>query len=1209
MGASEDGPDSAAGGAGITFPPPGQPGRAQAIADLLAQQEEEEAAALAAIDAEAADGEDEEAGEEEEVEEGGAAVNGPAVTPTAKEEEVNVNELAAAREGPEPEVSTPTSSPSQELVAGQEHRGQQQPAQQQQQQKPDAGGGRDLTARRISSSISLSSRSPEPPPEFIDPISDEIMQDPVVLTESGQTYERAVIERWFQTCEPRGQCRDPLTGTVLTTRKVVPNYALKRLIFDWAERHSIRDISEYSKQHSPLRQRLTTAAASSAAVAAAAVARMRLSSALEGAAGPPAGGDSTSIEADTAPEASYNGEPAPGRAPSPLLDGGPPAGQLGSEEGDKAVNNNQAARQRLANTTPGEAAADSGMSGGAAAAAAPAAAAPAAGAPSGPASYPQLFGAPPAAPRRPATSAGAGAGKIPPPATARPSPYLQQQTLPTEVVLGAGGVYPSGRPGGGVYPSAERPARTAQDKLRDVDTSLQALQPAQLVSGGKGAAAYHSWTLMQLAAEAECKTRMLQSRVIPLAVYLLGQPDMGDAKASLAGLLQRLSVVGPPVATEILMAGGVHALALLAGGSDDRKQRVAAANSLYFMGWLTEQIRGTAAATLAQQAQQQKLPPNPLYALWRFWEEDPPRPPPGPSQQPVAAVAGGGGAGGAAAEADPAWEGTGAVCVPAPVSTPTPQVPQEQQEEWEALAFITHMLSSGPGAAVAAAAGPASGATPVASLDVRATSIPQVLTHVAASGCSEEAAQYAALSSMHALMRLPQNRAPLLVPLLEAFGGGDWSLAGSAVTVAWFTLHGLPAVQNRAPLLAPLLEALGGGDWSLAGSAATVLWELAYDEAMGNNFLTLQALHSAPPFIPALLSALACPHPSLRRPATGLLACILFDGAGLAASGSSAAAVNTQRYLMVDSWRQALLASGSPTLRLLLESARDAVTDPQLAQLSLTALANLAAARGTAAAHGGSPATPPQPKPNALDKALDKVKAKLKEAASRPGQHGGSPGGSPGGGSAGGSFTGSHEGRPVAPGPRGAILWPDAAAIPTLLHLVVNPAAPAPPAPSYGGAGDGLAASLGAGGSGTFGSGSLPSLSPPGTPGSAVSSATNSSFSFTPIGQLSGGGPGAADTQGIARIVLPPALLALGNLVTEQAGREQVRAWAKGQGRHAQLQTALSTAMSNKKLPPQAQELARRLLHELSSVPGPLQKALAGRPVPPPPRAAAYPTP
>ncbi len=35
----------------------------------------------------------------------------------------------------------------------------------------------------------------------------------------------------------------------------------------------------------------------------------------------------------------------------------------------------------------------------------------------------------------------------------------------------------------------------------------------------------------------------------------------------------------------------------------------------------------------------------------------------------------------------------------------------------------------------------------------------------------------------------------------------------------------------------------------------------------------------------------------------------------------------------------------------------------------------------------------------------------------------------------------------------------------------------------------------------------------------------------------------------------------------------QVRAWAKGQGRHAQLQTALNTAMSNKKLPPQVRKV------------------------------------
>ncbi len=87
-----------------------------------------------------------------------------------------------------------------------------------------------------------------------------------------------------------------------------------------------------------------------------------------------------------------------------------------------------------------------------------------------------------------------------------------------------------------------------------------------------------------------------------------------------------------------------------------------------------------------------------------------------------------------------------------------------------------------------------------------------------------------------------------------------------------------------------------------------------------------QALHASAPFIPALAAALACPHPTLRKPATGLLGCVLFDGAGLASSGSSAAAVDSQRYQIVDGWRQALLGPGLPTVRLLLDTAQDAVT-------------------------------------------------------------------------------------------------------------------------------------------------------------------------------------------------------------------------------------------------------------------------------------------
>jgi hypothetical protein len=84
---------------------------------------------------------------------------------------------------------------------------------------PSSSAADPKPGRKLSPSISLSGGSPEPPPEFIDPISDEIMVDPVMLLETGQTYERASIQRWFQTCQP-DNCRDPLTGTVLKSTEV-----------------------------------------------------------------------------------------------------------------------------------------------------------------------------------------------------------------------------------------------------------------------------------------------------------------------------------------------------------------------------------------------------------------------------------------------------------------------------------------------------------------------------------------------------------------------------------------------------------------------------------------------------------------------------------------------------------------------------------------------------------------------------------------------------------------------------------------------------------------------------------------------------------------------------------------------------------------------------------------------------------------------------
>eukprot|EP00252_Welwitschia_mirabilis_P024210 TRINITY_DN7095_c0_g1_i1.p1 TRINITY_DN7095_c0_g1~~TRINITY_DN7095_c0_g1_i1.p1 ORF type:complete len:1010 (-),score=164.38 TRINITY_DN7095_c0_g1_i1:219-3248(-) len=66
---------------------------------------------------------------------------------------------------------------------------------------------------------------------FICPITKDVMQDPVQI-ESGQTYERSAIERWFH----EGHTRCP-TGVELKNTKMKPNYALKQSIEEWRERN------------------------------------------------------------------------------------------------------------------------------------------------------------------------------------------------------------------------------------------------------------------------------------------------------------------------------------------------------------------------------------------------------------------------------------------------------------------------------------------------------------------------------------------------------------------------------------------------------------------------------------------------------------------------------------------------------------------------------------------------------------------------------------------------------------------------------------------------------------------------------------------------------------------------------------------------------------------------------------------------------------
>lgn len=72
--------------------------------------------------------------------------------------------------------------------------------------------------------------APTPPQEYTCPISKELMTDPVLLVETGHTYEAANITRWLRT---RNTC--PLTGQQLDSQQLAPNHSLRKVIHEWAD--------------------------------------------------------------------------------------------------------------------------------------------------------------------------------------------------------------------------------------------------------------------------------------------------------------------------------------------------------------------------------------------------------------------------------------------------------------------------------------------------------------------------------------------------------------------------------------------------------------------------------------------------------------------------------------------------------------------------------------------------------------------------------------------------------------------------------------------------------------------------------------------------------------------------------------------------------------------------------------------------------------
>ncbi|KAL9225566.1 hypothetical protein vseg_001472 [Gypsophila vaccaria] len=79
-----------------------------------------------------------------------------------------------------------------------------------------------------------SEQIPVPPEELRCPISLQLMFDPVIIA-SGQTYERACIEKWFN--DGHNTC--PKTQQQLSHICLTPNYCVKGLIASWCEQNGV----------------------------------------------------------------------------------------------------------------------------------------------------------------------------------------------------------------------------------------------------------------------------------------------------------------------------------------------------------------------------------------------------------------------------------------------------------------------------------------------------------------------------------------------------------------------------------------------------------------------------------------------------------------------------------------------------------------------------------------------------------------------------------------------------------------------------------------------------------------------------------------------------------------------------------------------------------------------------------------------------------
>ena len=83
--------------------------------------------------------------------------------------------------------------------------------------------------------------------EFRCPISMSVMADPVILPETGITYDRHAITAWFD----EGGTTCPCTGVHVTDKRLIPNRVLKTAIDEWKKANPKHSESPKTLQHKP----------------------------------------------------------------------------------------------------------------------------------------------------------------------------------------------------------------------------------------------------------------------------------------------------------------------------------------------------------------------------------------------------------------------------------------------------------------------------------------------------------------------------------------------------------------------------------------------------------------------------------------------------------------------------------------------------------------------------------------------------------------------------------------------------------------------------------------------------------------------------------------------------------------------------------------------------------------------------------------------